>query len=73
MTRIRHKRLPANTFYMLLNLTNKHVHAQLVDRGAGRVLTAAHTTESVSPLYKDHVIVILFALYFILFISSTYA
>lgn len=56
---------------MLLNLTNKHVHAQLVDRDAGRVLAAAHTTESVSRLYKNHVIVILFALHFILFISLT--
>jgi ribosomal protein L18 len=47
MPRLRVRRLPEGTFELLLNLTNRHVHAQLVDRHAGRVLIAVHSTQEV--------------------------
>lgn len=48
MGRVRHRRLPGDLYYVFLNLTNRHVHAQLVDREAGHVILAAHSTERVS-------------------------
>lgn len=45
MGRIRFRRPPEKTFELILNLTNRHVHAQLVDRHASRIVLAAHTTE----------------------------
>lgn len=45
MGRIRVRRPPTEVFDLLLNLTNRHVHAQLVDRGRARVVVAVHTTE----------------------------
>lgn len=48
MGRLRVRRMPPNTFELLLNLTNRHIHAQLIDRHAGRVILATHTTEPVS-------------------------
>lgn len=45
MARIRFRRPAVNTYQLLLNLTNRHIHAQLVDKNAGRVLVAAHTNE----------------------------
>lgn len=52
MGRIRVRRMPEGTFELLLNLTNRHVHAQLVDRHAGRVILGVHSNEPVrtSPL-----------------------
>jgi large subunit ribosomal protein L18 len=45
MPRLRVRRLPPNTHELLLNLTNRHIHAQLVDRSAGRVIVAVHSNE----------------------------
>lgn len=45
MGRLRVRRPPAETFDLLLNLTNRHIHAQLVDRLRARVIVAVHTTE----------------------------
>jgi ribosomal protein L18 len=45
MPRLRVRRLPPNTHELLLKLTNRHVHAQLVDRAAGRVVVAVHSNE----------------------------
>jgi hypothetical protein len=47
MPRLRVRRLPEGTFELLLNLTNRHVHAQLVDRHAGRVVVAVHSNQEV--------------------------
>lgn len=47
MARIRHRRLAGNALHMLLKMTNRHVHAQVVDKEAGRVIVAAHSTEPV--------------------------
>lgn len=47
MPRLRIRRMPSNTFHLLLNLTNRHIHAQLLDRHGARVILAAHTTEPV--------------------------
>lgn len=47
MGRLRVRRLPPGTHDLLLKLTNRHVHAQIVDRAAGTVLVAVHTTEPV--------------------------
>lgn len=45
MPRVRVRRLPPNTHDLLLNLTNRHVHAQLVNRSAGEVVVAVHSNE----------------------------
>lgn len=45
MPRLRVRRLPPNTHDLLLNLTNRHIHAQLVNRSAGQVVVAVHTNE----------------------------
>ncbi|PXF45717.1 50S ribosomal protein L18 [Gracilariopsis chorda] len=45
MARIRVRRPSEKTLLLLLNLTNRHVHAQLVDPKKGVVALAAHTTE----------------------------
>lgn len=45
MPRARVRRLPPGTHELVLNLTNRHVHAQLLDRPAGRVVVAAHSNE----------------------------
>ncbi|CAN8071974.1 unnamed protein product [Agarophyton chilense] len=45
MGRVRVRRRDGETLRLLLRLTNRHVHAQLVDKYAGRVVLAAHTTE----------------------------
>lgn len=45
MGRLRVRRLPTATYTLLLNLTNRHIHAQLVDRQLGRVVIAAHSNE----------------------------
>lgn len=45
MGRMRIRRLPGETFELLLNLTNRHVHAQLVDRVAGRVILGVHSNQ----------------------------
>ncbi len=42
------RRAPPGTLELLLNLTNRHVHAQLVDRGLGSIVLGVHTTEPVS-------------------------
>ncbi len=47
MPRLRVRRAPPGTFELFLNLTNRHIHAQLLDRQAGRVFLAVHTTEPV--------------------------
>jgi ribosomal protein L18 len=47
MPRLRVHRLPPGTHELLLNLTHRHVHAQLVDRAAGRVILAVHSNEPV--------------------------
>lgn len=48
MRRLRVRKAPPGTLDLLLNLTHRHVHAQLVNRRAGTVLFAVHTTEPVS-------------------------
>lgn len=53
MRRLRVRRVPPGTLELLLNLTNRHVHAQLVDRAAGRVFLGVHTTEQVSAQHAD--------------------
>lgn len=45
MGRLRVPRLAGETFELLLNLTNRHVHAQLVDRAAGRVILGVHSNQ----------------------------
>lgn len=47
MPRLRVRRLPAGTHDLVLNVTNRHVHAQLLNRAEGRVLVAAHSNEPV--------------------------
>jgi ribosomal protein L18 len=53
MPRLRVRRLPAGTHELLLHLTNRHIHAQLVDRVAGRVIIAAHSNEQVRAVYTS--------------------
>lgn len=50
MPRYRIYRAPPGTLELFLNLTNRHIHAQLLDRKAGRVFLAVHTTEPVRGL-----------------------
>lgn len=45
MARVRVRRPSEKTLLLLLNLTNRHVHAQLVDCNRGVVAVAAHSTE----------------------------
>lgn len=45
MGRMRVRRLPGETFELLLNLTNRHIHAQLVDRAGGRVILGVHSNQ----------------------------
>lgn len=45
MGRIRVRRPPPETYDLLLNLTNRHVHAQVVDRARGLVVLSAHSNE----------------------------
>lgn len=45
MPRLRVRRLPENTHDLLLYMTNRHVHAQLVNRSAGTVVVSAHSNE----------------------------
>lgn len=45
MGRMRVRRLPGEVYELLLNLTNRHVHAQLVDRSAGRVILGVHSNQ----------------------------
>lgn len=45
MGRIRNRRIPGTFLHMVLTLSNRHVHAQIVDREAGLVITSAHTVE----------------------------
>lgn len=40
-------RAPAGTLDLVLNLTNRHIHAQLLDKCAGTVRLAVHTNERV--------------------------
>lgn len=47
MRRLRLPSAPKGTLDLLLNLTNRHIHAQLVDKKVGRVILAAHTNEPV--------------------------
>jgi ribosomal protein L18 len=47
MPRLRVRRLPEGTYQLLLNLTNRHIHAQLVDREGGRVVVAVHSNQGV--------------------------